>query len=154
MSFHHGIPSELFMGILQHASVTDLKNCALVNSFFQNLAQSALFSVVFMSGNVDERLRFFEAGRGGELIKHTQSLVLGEDFCLHQDQSRVSSFIRAVGQPRVLAFRFSYYTEWNSIPHQIVTELYTFVMPHLHTLMFYCLFEIPFIEVLSHCTLL
>ncbi|KAH8810154.1 hypothetical protein DL96DRAFT_1561843 [Flagelloscypha sp. PMI_526] len=150
----HGFPTELYPGIIHHASTRDLKVYALVNSFFQSLAQPALFSVASMFSHVDERLCFFETRRGSQLLKHARILHLGQGFSLFQDHVRTSSFLRALDHPKIHSIHFFGHQEWHYFHEMVLNDLYTLVMPHVRTLAFSSIFDIPFIEVLSHCVLL
>ncbi|KAH8810156.1 hypothetical protein DL96DRAFT_1685633 [Flagelloscypha sp. PMI_526] len=153
---YRSFPAELFPQIVQHASIPDLHVYTLVNSFFQSLAQPALFSLVRMVGDVDGQLLFFETLRGAQLTKHTKTIVLGRKFYEARDQTRAFSFLRTLGQhdAKIHTLYFFNLPAWHDTPEKILAGLYTFVMPRLHTIEFSNMVNIPFTEILSHCVML
>ncbi|KAH8810116.1 hypothetical protein DL96DRAFT_1716834 [Flagelloscypha sp. PMI_526] len=148
------LPPELYPAILQHVTIEDLKSCVLVNSFFQGLAQSALFLHVRVVCDVPARMEFFGSPRGSQLIKQAKSLSLGYEFWKMQDDKLVSSFLQSLDHSKIDTAHLSDTPPWQDIPGPLLRGLYVVLMPRLHSLTFDNSGDIPLTVVLSHCPML
>ncbi|KAH8810315.1 hypothetical protein DL96DRAFT_1821409 [Flagelloscypha sp. PMI_526] len=144
------LPADLYPEIIRYTSVPALKSCALVNSFFQHCAQTALFSHVRILERTQEKVAFFTSERGSQLVKHIKSLVLGVNI-LYEKNDPVPTFFRALEGASIHVLRLVGYMDWETIPLETLGYLYTILMPRLDSLTLYYIEDIPLTVILSHC---